>query len=167
MLEKIRSENFIKIVFLILPVLLFSGCLGASFQNTGNIVWRVPNTDLTVMVQKWSAGGNEVRRTMSLSENYASKSRIELAKGLNDYSRINIYQIYEDQYVIKDVYEIYLLNTQTKTITKSSPGILSATFEDTTFPKFIGAFDDNENGKWRYIPASERDLKPLTQISEN
>lgn len=162
MLKKIRNKNPIKIFFLVLPILILTGCFSFSFQNTGNIIWNVPNTDLTVMVQKFSTKGNEVRRTMTLSENYSSKNKIELAKGLNEYSRINIYQIYEDQYVLTDVYETYLLNTKTKTLTKTSPGILSATFEDTRFPKFIGAFDDNESGNWRYIPASERNQIPLT-----
>lgn len=158
---KIRSRNFIKIYFLVLPVLLCAGCLGASFQNTGNIIWNVPNTDLTVMVQKIGTKNDDVRRLMSLSENYSSKNKIELAKGINDYSRINIYQIGENEYVLKDVYDAYLLNTQTKNIAKVSPGILSATFEDTRFPKFIGAFDENEKGKWRYIPSSEREQVPL------
>lgn len=167
--EKIRNKNFIGFSLLILPIFLFSGCLSFSFSSSINNVWKVSNTDLQVAVEKEkvSATSKEVTRTMILRENYADKNKIALAKGMNNYSRINIYQIREDEYILQDAYETYLLNTQTKTLTKTSPGILSQTFEDTRFPKFTGAFDDNESGNWRYIPASERKEIPLTAINQN
>lgn len=149
---------------LILPILFIVAC-SVSINNS----WKVPNTHLEIAVskQKPSSLKDEVERQMLLRDNYLDKASIKLATGMNAYSRINIYQIREDEYVLKDVFETYILNTQAKTLSKTSSGILTATFEDTNYPKFIGAFDNNESGNWRYIPASERKEIPLTKIGEN
>ena len=152
------------LVTLILPILFVVAC-SVSINN----VWKVPNTDLEIAVskQKTNSGKDEVERQMLLRDNHLDKTSIKLATGMNAYSRINIYQIREDEYVLKDVFETYIFNTQAKTLTKTSSGILTLTFEDTNYPKFIGAFDDNESGNWRYISASERKEISLTKISEN
>lgn len=167
MFKKIRDENFIKFSLLLLPIFLISGCFSFSFKSSVNNVWKVSDTDLSIAVEKEKASGaaKEFTRTMILRENYADKNKIALAKGLGDYSRINVYQIGENQYILKDVFENYSLDTQAKTLTKTAPGVLSLTFEDTKYPKFIGAFDNNENGSWRYIPVSERAEIPLTTIT--
>jgi hypothetical protein len=152
------------LVTLILPILFVVGC-SVSINNS----WKVPDTDLEIAVskQKPSSLKDEVERQMLLRDNHLDKASIKLAKGMNAYSRINIYQIGENEYILKDVFETYILNTQAKSLTKTSSGILTATFEDGNYPKFIGAFDDNESGNWRYIPASERKEIPLTKINEN
>lgn len=165
--DKNTVKNLIKFSLSILPVLLFSGCLSFSFSGSINNVWKVPNTNLSITVEKASAARNEFTRTVILQDNYINKNKIALAKGMNAYSRVNIYQIGENEYVLRDVFEAYLLNTQAKTLTKANSSILSLTFEDTRYPKFIGAFDDNESGNWRYIPASERKEIPLTTVNVN
>lgn len=149
---------------LALPVLFVIAC-SVSVNN----VWKVPNTNLEIAVnrQKPSSLKDEVERQILLRDNHLDKASIKLAKGMNAYCRINVYQIGENEYILKDVFETYSLNTQTKTLTKTSPGILTATFESANYPKFIGAFDENESGNWRYIPASERDSIPLaTEIKK-
>lgn len=139
---------------LILSILFFTSCLNVSINN----VWKVPDTKLTIAVEKRKPEmmRAEVERTMILRDNYLDKAKISLSKGLEKFARLNIYQISGNQYVLRDAFEVYQLDTQAKTLTKTSPAILTATFEDATYPKFIGAFDTNENGGWRYIPASER-----------
>ena len=164
--DKNTVKNLIKFSLSILPVLLFSGCLSFSFSGSINNVWKVPNTNLSITVEKASAARNEFTRTVILQDNYINKNKIALAKGMNAYSRVNIYQIGENEYILKDVFETYSLNTQTKALTKTDPNILSMTFKD-NYPRFIGAFDDNENGNWRYIPASERKEIPLTTVNVN
>lgn len=155
---KFKNKNITKFSLLILPMILFSGCFSFSFKGSINNVWNVPETNLSVAVEKDKpdVASKEVTRKIILRENHLDKTKIDLKKGLEIYSRINVYQIDKNEYIFKDVFETYVLNTQTKTLTKSSTDILSMTFEDMQYPKFIGAFDDNENGNWRYIPASER-----------
>ncbi len=164
--DKNTVKNLIKFSLSILSVLLFSGCLSFSFSGSINNVWKVPNTNLSITVEKASAARNEFTRTVILQDNYINKNKIALAKGMNAYSRVNIYQIGENEYILKDVFETYSLNTQTKALTKTDPNILSMTFRD-NYPRFIGAFDDNESGNWRYIPASERKEIPLTTVNVN
>lgn len=152
-----------KLLCLALPVLFVIAC-NISINNA----WKVPNTDLEISVnkQKPSSFKDEVEREIILRDNHLDKTKFKLAKGMNAYSRINIYQIGKNEYILRDVFEIYILDTQAKTLTKTSFSILSATFENTDYPKYIGAFDDNENGGWRYIPASERAEVSLTDIKE-
>lgn len=152
-----------KLFALAVPVLFVLVC-NVSINNT----WQVPNTELEISVekQKPSALRDEVERRIILRDKHLEKTNIKLAKGMNAYSRINIYQIGESEYVLKDVFETYILNAQSKSLTKTDSGILSMTYKE-NFPKFIGAFDDNESGGWRYIPASERGEIPLTTLNKN
>ena len=86
---------------------------------------------------------------MILRENYSDKSIFKLALTGDDYSRLNVYQVSERSFLIRDAFETYELNAETKSLRKISPPTNPGS------GKFIGAFDDNENGNWRFIPASE------------
>ena len=146
-------------LLLISIVLGTAGCLNISINN----VWKVPNTDLQITVekQKPNSSRDEILRRIILRENHLDKTSIPLAKGSEMYSRVNVYQISENQYILKDAFNAYSLDTQAKTLAKTSQSALTATYNDAKYPKFIGAFDNNQNGGWRYIPASERTEIPV------
>ncbi len=149
-----------RVKLLLISILIGTvGCLSVSINN----VWKVPKTDLQIAVEKEKSSNSrdEVLRKMVLRESHLDKTSIPLAKGSEMYSRVNVYQISENQYILRDAFDAYSLDTEAKTLAKTSPSILTATFEDTKYPKFIGAFDNNKNGAWRYIPASERAEIPL------
>ena len=126
------------------------GCIG--FSVSYNNVWKISGTDLSVEVikRKPPVMKKTIERKMTLRENYSDKFTFALAPTDNTYSRINVYQISDHSFLIRDAFETYELNTQSKTLQK----ITAPT--DSTNAKFIGAFDDNQNGNWRFIPAAER-----------
>jgi hypothetical protein len=62
--------------------------------------------------------------------------------------------------LIKDFWNGYEVNTETKTLQKID-SVSSAAGE------FIGAFDLNENGSWSFIPAAERNEIPLGKVNQN
>lgn len=141
-----RIEIFFAIGFYIFVQI---GCIGFSFSH--NNYWKISGTNLSIAVEKKkpSVLKNTVERWMILREDYSDKSKLRLAPTDDAYSRINVYQISDRTFHIRDAFETYELNTETKLLRKISP-------PDSAYGKFIGAFDDNENGRWRFIPASER-----------
>ena len=152
----------IKILFAIGFYIFFQiGCIGFSFSR--NNVWKVPDTKLSVAVekQKPSVLQKTVERKMVLREDYSDKSTFRLAPTDNAYSRVNVYQVSDHSYLVRDAFESYELNTQTKSLRKIS------TPTNSDNGKFVGSFDDNDNGSWRFIPASEREEIAIgTKINE-
>jgi hypothetical protein len=85
-----------------------------------------------------------------MRENQMDKTAFKLAATDEAYSRVNVYQISDRLFHIQDAFQIYELNAETKSMK------LTVTPIDSANRKFVGAFDDNESGNWRFIPASER-----------
>jgi hypothetical protein len=130
----------------VVSLLVYSGCLNISVNN----VWKVPGTELSVAVERVEAGRGNAGRTMTLRENYQDKQMIRLAHGSGDYVRINVYQMDGGKYILRDAYDTLELDTTAKTLTKYGQVV------DPAHGKFVGAFDMNDNGSWRFIPVEER-----------
>ena len=144
-------KGFLRQSVLLVPILLVIACT-VSVNN----VWKVPNTDLAIAVEKKKsdAGKDEFERQMVLREKHLDKTTVKLAKSIDTYTKIEVFRIGADRYLLKDAFEEYILDTTAKTLTKTAPGVLTQTFESADFPQTVGSFADNESGNWRFIPAS-------------
>lgn len=154
-------KEFFAILFLSVVGVFCGSCIVFSGNISLDDVWKVPDTNLKIIVSASNKGKGETDRKMTLSENYSREKEIALARGSKNFARLNVYQTSENQYLLKDVYKTYLLDTSQKTLQETDASALNAA------KKFIGAFDYNENGSWRYIPESERKEIPLAGAIEN
>ncbi len=142
-----RAKTFFLIIT---TIILQTGCL--SFNSAFNNVWKVPDTDLEIGIYKEKTTRtkeNTVERKIVLRENHSDRTTFKMQRTGDAFSRVNVYQTTENTFFVRDSFETYELNTQTKILRNITP-------TDAGVQKYIGAFDDNENGNWRYIPRAER-----------
>lgn len=146
-----------KIFFIVmLPIVLQTACL-VSLNTAFNNVWKVPGTNLEVAVYKektTQTKENTVERKIVLRENHSDRTTFKLQRTGDNFSRVNVYQTTENTFLIRDSFETYELDASAKVLRKITP-------TDAGVQKYVGAFDYNANGDWRYVPAEERAEIPL------
>ena len=147
-----KIQNLLIVIFVIGFIGTNSACLKISVSNR----WKVPNSDLSILVErsKPQSSNKTYKRTIVLQENYSTKNKIEMAPENGEYSRTNIYRTSDKTFLLKDFWNDYEIHPETKMFKKLD----SATRLN---GEFVGAFDENENGAWRFIPLSERKEIPL------
>lgn len=148
-----RLKDFSTEILLIMIIMVSVACLNVSINNR----WKIPNGDLSIKIERTppSKAGLPFKREMTLDENYQTKTKIKMTDEQGDYSRVNIYKASDKIYFLKDNWQSYELNTEAKTLQKTNQQANG---------EYVGAFDLNENGGWRYIPADERKEVPLGEI---
>lgn len=150
-----RFRDFSTEIVLIAVIMIGVGCLNVSINNR----WKIPNTDLSVAVERTppSKVGSPFKRQLIFEENYITKSKFFLTDEQGGYSRLNVYKISDKIYLLRDNWATYEINTEKKTLQKDTVNGAG---------EYVGAFDENESGNWRYIPVSERKEIPLGEIRQ-
>jgi hypothetical protein len=148
-----KAENILIKILLITAVMVGVACLSVSVNNR----WKIPNSDLSVLIErsKSQSAKNTYNRTLILEENYSTKNKIPMALENGEYSRANVYRTSDKTYLVKDFWSDYEINTETKILKKLD------SVTKTDGGEFVGAFDVNENGGWRFIPLAEKNEIPL------
>lgn len=143
-----KSENLLLKIILITLVMIGAACLGVSINNR----WKIPNSSLSVLLERVKSPDfkDAYRRTLILEDDYKTKNKIVMMLEKGDYSRTNIYRTSDKTFLLKDFWNDYEVNTETKILKK-----IDAT-NRVNGGEYVGAFDENESGGWRYIPAAER-----------
>lgn len=151
-----KLENLLSKIVLITLVMVGVACLGVSINNR----WKIPNSSLSVSLERVKSPDfkDAYRRTLILEDDYKTKNKIEMMREKGDYSRTNIYRTSDKTYLLKDFWNDYEVNTETKVLNKLDAANRASGGE------YVGAFDENANGGWRYISMTERNEIPLGEI---
>lgn len=96
----------------------------------------------------------EYDRYLILSVDGSEKQRIKAFEDTGGYSRTDVFQIADSQYILRGFHDRYELDTEKQSISPIESF-------DTTRAKFRGCFDTDENHIWRFISASERSQLPM------
>lgn len=148
-----KLKDFSTEIMLIALIMGSVACLNVSVNNR----WKIPNSDLSVAIERMppTKVGFPYNRELTFDENYQTKSKIKMNDDAGDYSRANIYKISDKIYLIRDFWTTYEINTEAKSLRK---------IDTQTGGAYVGAFDENASGGWRYIPAEERAEIALGEI---
>jgi hypothetical protein len=98
----------------------------------------------------------EYQRAVTLERNGRAVARAALFMDTGGYSRANLYAMPSGAYRLRDADEAYTLDVARATITLDSTRALKGAF--------VGSFDEDSTGVWRFIPSSERGELP-TELS--
>jgi hypothetical protein len=117
-------------------------------------VYQLPGSTLAIRVElqpmhPWLA---EYHRTASIDLNGREVSRIALSDDTGGYPRINIYNATPTTLLMRDYFDSYAIDVATGGVTKHAQRRAGGTF--------VGSFDDDGSGAFRFIPPSERREMP-------
>ena len=94
----------------------------------------------------------EYHRTASTDLMGREASRVALSDDTGGYLRINLYQTTPTALLLRDYFDSYTVHLATGSMTKDAERAPGGTF--------LGSFDDDPSGTFRFIPASERSEMP-------
>jgi hypothetical protein len=112
--------------------------------------YRVPLTKLVIAVERIPAHFflAEYHRRVELNWDGRKTLSSELLLDTDGHGRINMYSRNGVVFLLKDAYSRYTVDIARYTIASGPP--------PTRLGSFVGSFDTDSSGAWRFIPASER-----------
>lgn len=137
---------------------MLSSCQVASTRKAVAATFRVPRSSMALTVERKAAHPflAEYDRYLILLIDGIERQRIELSTDTGGYSRVNVFRINDNIYLLKDIYNIYELDLRQQALRKSPNHDLVGAF--------VGAFDDDGEKVWRFIPASDRAQVPTDEL---
>ena len=119
-------------------------------------VCQIPNSAISIILERRNIHLflAEYERTLVLDIDGKEVLRHEVAIDTGGYSRMNVFRISEDEYLLVGQlsFDRYLLNVSTKALHRLREG---SQFDS---GRFVGSFDRDEKG-WRFISVSERSIQ--------
>lgn len=139
------------------PAVLILTCLGASLACARREIaaFHVPDTraDITVERRASNPPHPEYARRIILRVAGRTAARVEMGGDTGGYGRANLYHLGGPVYLLRDAGDSYTVDVDRHTVARGPARRAGG--------RFLGAFDQDESRRWRFIPAAERPEMPV------
>src|SRR5262245_38428268 len=131
-------------------VVLLVSMLVACSPNAEEAVFELPKSDRSVVIERQPVHRffAEYSRNAILRIGSRVVAETPLFLDTGGYSRVNVYRIDESTFLLRDAEASYSVGNKSTTISRDQ--------ERRKLGTFVGSFDLDSSGKWRFIPAQER-----------
>lgn len=128
-------------------LILAGACAGEPQQETASL--SIPGSAVTVTIERRAMHSvlAEYHRTLILMHQQEEAGREQLFDDTGGYSRVNVYQLDDSTYRLRDAHSSYTLDINAAVIRSDSSRQAGGTY--------VGRFDVDDQREWRFIPASE------------
>jgi len=135
-------------------LLIVAAAVPACRESSELAIFGVPGTDRSIVVERriGHASLSEYRRRVLLREGSETLDEAILLVDTGGYSRVNVYRTDDSTLVLRDADASYSVAVAAGTITRESNRYTDRTF--------LGSFDVDTAGRWRFISVSERPELP-------
>jgi hypothetical protein len=153
-LFKIGATSVLVLVAAVLLLAVWS----LLFPPTYNAEAKLPGTELRIAVQLQPMHPYlaEYRRYLELRDRSAAIDSIELSSDTGGYSRTQLYALPEGEFLVLGYFDAVRVST-------SPPAILEAEHQRPKHADYLGAFERDVTGLWRFADPSilpEEELEP-------
>jgi hypothetical protein len=140
-------------------IVLAAGCADSMAPPAERAALPIESSDLVLVVERQRAHRflAEYERFLVLEANGLEIIRIPLMMDTGGYPLVNVYRRGLSEFVITDGRDDFMLRVNERTIRKTSnyPDQIS----------YVGAFDVDDRGWWRFVAADERPERSPTEPS--
>jgi hypothetical protein len=135
-------------------VVIFMSMLIACSRPVEEAVFQLPKSDRSVVIKRRRAHATlpEYSRNVILRVGAREVAETPLFLDSGGYSRVNVYQIDESTFLFRDAEASYSVGGESTSISRDEKRRKLGTF--------VGSFDVDASGKWRFIPSVERGELP-------